>query len=165
VRTATIAEDFRLALRNVAAAVAVVTTLDEFGEPHGTTVSAFMSLSMEPPLLAVSLDNRSRLLSHTTPGQRLGVNALADDQSDLARRFADPIADRWQGVDWDLEAGSPALNQRLAFLGIEVERLIPAGDHTLIVGAVRAASWTVGGPLTYWQRGFGTHSGWPEAAR
>lgn len=159
VRTASvdIADEYRLAMRNVAAAVAVVTTFDGAGRPYGTTVSAFTPLSMDPPLLLVSLDNTSRLLALVRSGQRLGVNVLAADQADVGGQFAQRGADRWLGVSWQSEAGAPALTERHAFIGITVDQRITAGDHTLLVGAVTAADWSDGSPLTYWQRGFGTY--------
>ena len=152
-----VAERYRQALRNVAAAVAIVTTFDRSGEPHGTTVSAFTPLSMEPALLLVSLDNASRLLTLLEPGTAVGVNVLAAGQADLGSRFASQTADRWRGLAWRVEAGAPALTERHAFIGIETAQLIPAGDHTLVVGEVRAADWEPGKPLLYWQRAFGTY--------
>ena len=151
-----VAERYRHALRNVAASVAIVTAFDPDGEPYGTTVSAFTPLSMEPALLLVSLDNASRLLTLVAPGSRLGVNVLAAGQADVGRRFADRTADRWHGLAWQTRAGAPALGERLAFIGVETEQLVPAGDHTLVIGAVREADWDPGEPLLYWQRGFGT---------
>ncbi len=156
---ADVAERYRLALRNVAAAVAVVTAFDEAGTAHGTTVSAFTPLSMQPALLLVSLDNRSRLLAHIGPGRRVGVNVLAAHQGEVGLRFADPAADRWSGTDWGTEAGVPALADRHAFIAIDTTQLIPAGDHTLVIGAVQTAEWVTGDPLVYWQRGFGTFVG------
>jgi flavin reductase (DIM6/NTAB) family NADH-FMN oxidoreductase RutF len=152
-----IADEYRVAMRNVAAAVAVVTTFDTEGRPYGTTVSAFTPLSMDPPLLLVSLDNTSRLLSLVGARRRLGVNVLAADQVDVGRRFAQRTGDRWLGVPWRSESGAPALTERHAFIGITVGQQITAGDHTILIGAVTSADWSDGSPLTYWQRGFGTY--------
>jgi len=152
-----VAGRYRQALRNVAAAVAIVTAFDAGGVPHGTTVSAFTPLSMEPALLLVSLDNTSRLLELLEPGTLIGVNVLAAGQADVGRRFADRAADRWRGVAWRAEAGAPALRERHAFIGVETEQLVPAGDHTLVLGGVREADWAPGEPLLYWQRAFGSY--------
>lgn len=154
---ADVAERYRHALRNVAASVAIVTAFDRDGAPHGTTVSAFTPLSMEPALLLISLDNSSRLLTLIKPGTPVGVNVLAASQAELGRRFAHRTADRWGGLEWRTEVGVPALSDRHAFIGVETEHLIPAGDHTLVVGAVLDADWAPGEPLLYWQREFGTH--------
>jgi flavin reductase (DIM6/NTAB) family NADH-FMN oxidoreductase RutF len=112
---------------------------------------------MEPALLLVSLDNASRLLTLLEPGTAVGVNVLAAGQSGLGSRFASQTADRWRDLAWRVEAGAPAVTERHAFIGIETAQLIPAGDHTLVVGEVRAADWKPGNPLLYWQRAFGTH--------
>jgi len=153
-----VAERYRHALRNVAAAVAIVTAFDDDGLPHGTTVSAFTPLSMDPALLLVSLDNASRLLRLVEPGKLLGVNVLGAGHADVARRFAERVADRWRGLAWHTESGAPALRERHAFIGVATEQLIAAGDHTLVVGAVHEADWDPGEPLLYWQRAFGTYS-------
>jgi len=152
-----VADDFRLTMRNVAAAVAVVTAFDESGEPHGTTVSAFTPLSMEPPLLLVSLDNTSRLLDLAQVRRRVGINVLGVDQQDVAQQFAARDRDRWLGISWHDEGRAPALSERLAYIAVSVERRIRAGDHTLLIGAVHRATWDEGAPLTYWQRSFGSH--------
>ncbi|MFD1824484.1 MULTISPECIES: flavin reductase family protein [Mumia] len=146
-------------MSNVASAVSVVTTFDD-GVPHGTTVSAFMSLSMDPPMLLVSLDARSSLLTRVRPGSRLGVNVLADDQGAIATRFATKGGDRFAEVSWHSEDGAPALHARHAWVAVDVDRLVPAGDHVLALAHVRAAdvaSYPTR-PLTYWRRTFGTHA-------
>ncbi len=104
-------EGFRDAMGSVAAAVSVVTTLSgpSGDRPHGATVSAFTSLSMDPPMLLVSLQETSRLLALLTPGSHLGVNVLAAHQRDLALRFASRREDRFGDLDWVPRDGSPAL--------------------------------------------------------
>jgi flavin reductase (DIM6/NTAB) family NADH-FMN oxidoreductase RutF len=145
-----------MALRNVAAAVSVVSTFDSDGSPYGTTVSAFTPLSMDPALLLVSLANSSRLLSLLNPGTVLGINVLSAEQADIGERFAQRDPGRWTGVGWEARAGAPALIERHAFISAAVRQLIRAGDHTLVVSAVRCADRSVGEPLVYWQQGFGT---------
>ncbi|MRJ75105.1 flavin reductase [Aeromicrobium sp. SMF47] len=150
-------KSFRSAMGNVAAAVSVVTTFHD-GGPHGTTVSAFSSLSMDPPMLLVSLDNRSNLLAKLEVGSRIGVNVLAAHQEQVAMRFAGKGDDKFLDVPWQLEDGAPALRERHAWVALTVERLVVAGDHTLVLGDVEAADSTDAAPLTYWQRTFGTHT-------
>jgi flavin reductase (DIM6/NTAB) family NADH-FMN oxidoreductase RutF len=148
---------FRAAMGSVAAPVSVVTTYAG-GRPHGATVSAFASLSMEPPMLLVSLQTGSRLLALLTPGTPVGVNVLAADQHRLADAFARPAEDRFAGVDWSLVDGSPALADAHAWVGLTVARLVPAGDHVVVLGDVLgAAARTAGDPLTYHRRRYGTH--------
>ena len=149
-------KSFRQAMGNLAAAVSVVTTFHD-GAPHGTTVSAFASLSMEPPMLLVSLDRTSNLLAKLQIGSRLGVNVLAAHHDQVALRFAGKGDDKFLDVPWHLEDGVPALDDRHAYVSLDVENLVEAGDHVLVLGGVRTANVSAGSPLTYWQRTFGTH--------
>ena len=149
-------KSFRAAMGNVAAAVSVVTTFHD-GAPHGTTVSAFSSLSMDPSMLLVSLDNTSKLLAKLTVGSRIGVNVLACHQDQVALRFAGKGDDKFLDVPWQLEDGAPALSERHAWVALTVAQLIVAGDHTLVLGDVEAADASSGLALTYWQRSFGSH--------
>lgn len=153
---AVLEKSFRSAMGNVAAAVSVVTTIHE-GRPHGTTVSALSSLSMDPPMLLVSLDNTSQLLSRLRIGTVVGVNVLAADQDQIALRFAGKSDDKFVDVPWQIEDGAPALVSRHAWVAMRVERLIVAGDHTVAFGLVTSADVSSGAPLTYWQRTFGVH--------
>lgn len=147
---------FRAALSRVASAVSVVTTAVD-GVPHGTTVSAFTSLSLEPPMVVVALDQRSDLLAKLTTGSRVGLTVLAAHQDQIALRFARKGDDKFAGVPWHLVDGAPALTDGLAWIAGRVDRLIPAGDHVLALIDVVAASSNDHAPLTYWQRTFGTH--------
>jgi flavin reductase (DIM6/NTAB) family NADH-FMN oxidoreductase RutF len=152
----TLEDEFRAAMRNVASPVAVVTTYD--GErPHGSTVSAFMSLSMEPPMLLVSLDNRATLLTRLQVGSPMGVNILASGQSELATLFATRGADRFAAVPWELREGCPALSDTHAWVATRVGSLVPAGDHTLVLADVIGAAADTREPLVYHQRLYGTH--------
>ncbi|MFT4009510.1 MAG: flavin reductase family protein [Nocardioidaceae bacterium] len=147
---------FRAAMGNVAAPVAVVTT-HAGGVPHGTTVSAFASLSMTPPMLLVSLQHASHLLSLLDVGTRFGVNVLAAHQSALASRFATRGPDKFTDVPWVLNDGAPALLDTHAWVALRVARLVRAGDHTLVLGDVVNARTGHEAPLTYHRRSFGTH--------
>jgi flavin reductase (DIM6/NTAB) family NADH-FMN oxidoreductase RutF len=153
---ASLQESFRDAMGNVAAAVSVVTTLVD-DVPHGTTVSAFASLSMDPPMLLVSLMQGSRLLSVLRPGAAVGINVLGAHQGDVAQRFAERRDDKFDGMAWELADGAPALQHQHAWVAMRVARLVPAGDHTLVLGDVVNAVSDAGTPLTYHRRSFGTH--------
>lgn len=147
---------FRDAMRNVAAPVSVVTTWHD-DRPHGSTVSAFASLSMSPPMLLLSLDVTSSLLAHVGLGSRLGVNVLAAHQDQIALRFAQHRPDKFDGVAWRLREGAPALDDHHAWVALTVAQLVEAGDHVVVLGEVAAAEAGERAPLTYWQRTFGTH--------
>lgn len=152
---------FRAAMGNVAGPVSVVTT-HAAGKPAGTTVSAFVSLSMDPPMLLVSLMRGSYLLSLLSVGSVIGVNVLGAHQDGLAQQFTGRHDERFKGVDWVLVDGAPALAGAHAWISLRVARLVPAGDHVLVLGdVIDAASEDLdapGTPLTYHRRSFGTHT-------
>jgi flavin reductase (DIM6/NTAB) family NADH-FMN oxidoreductase RutF len=154
--TSPLAEEFRAVMAGVATPVSVVTTLAD-GRPHGTTVSAFASLSMAPPMVLVSLDRESSLLSRLRVGGPFGVNVLGSEQAPLALAFARP-GDRFSGVGWEVDEGAPRLTGSPGWLACTVDRLVPGGDHVIVLGEVQRAETTAGRPLTYHARTFGTHA-------
>jgi flavin reductase (DIM6/NTAB) family NADH-FMN oxidoreductase RutF len=146
----------RQAMGNLPTGLTVVTTSTD-GVPHGTTLSAVMSLSMDPPLVLLSLARTSSLLARLRRGGRFGVNVLAADQDQIALRFSQRLHDRFADLPWTDEDGAPRLTGAHAWVLGEVSSTMPAGDHVLVVGDVLDAEAAGGRPLTYWQRGFGTH--------
>jgi flavin reductase (DIM6/NTAB) family NADH-FMN oxidoreductase RutF len=148
--------DFRAAMGNVAGGVVVATTHDDRG-PHGTTVSAFTSLSIDPPMVLVALDVRSSLLDRLEVGSPLGVNVLAAHQDQVALRFATKGRDRFADVGWSVDQGAPALDDRHAWIVGRVARLVEGGDHVVVLVDVVHAEAGAQAPLTYWRRTFGTH--------
>jgi flavin reductase (DIM6/NTAB) family NADH-FMN oxidoreductase RutF len=146
-------ERFRRVLGTVAAPVSVVTTLDEDG-PHGTTVSAFCSLSLRPPMVLVALDRSSDLLAMIERTRRFGVNVLARGQERFAQRFARKGRDKFDGVEWQEEDGLPRLPDAQAWLACEVADLLPGGDHVIATGHVVGAEHRNVEPLVYKERTF-----------
>jgi flavin reductase (DIM6/NTAB) family NADH-FMN oxidoreductase RutF len=151
-----VVDDFRAAMGHVAAPVSVITTCVD-GVPFGSTVSALMSLSMEPPMLLVSLMSGSALLARLTVGAPIGANVLASGQSDVAAVFATRGVDRFGAVDWSLADGAPALAGTHAWVAGRVASLVPAGDHTLVLADVVTATHDTRDPLVYHRRTYGTH--------
>jgi flavin reductase (DIM6/NTAB) family NADH-FMN oxidoreductase RutF len=151
-------EDFRNALRHFPAGVTIVTI--KAGEKvHGLTVSAFASVSPEPPLVAIFIDRRHgghALLE--LPGAVFAVNILAQDQMELSNRFAwVKDEDRFAGGRWETAAtGAPVLADALAWLDCTVWERHPAGTHTIYLGEVQAMAEPRPGeaPLVYWNRGY-----------
>ncbi|MGW3149524.1 flavin reductase family protein [Streptomyces sp. NPDC001177] len=156
---------FRETMAGVCTPVSVVTSISE-GVPHGTTVNAFASLSMSPPMVLVSLDRNSELLELIRQTRRFGLNILASDQADLALNFARKGgAGKFAGVQWEVEAGVPRIPGACGFLACDVAALVDGGDHTVVQGYVRAAEAGAAAPLTYHLRAFGTHSVLAEASQ
>lgn len=151
-----LAEPFRDAMASVCTPVAVITAMDG-ARPHGTTVSAFASLSMSPPSLLVSLDQGSDLLTLVRETGRFGVNILGSDQSGLAMCFARKGVDKFADVEWSLAEDLPRLADVPGWFACDVAQAIDAADHVVLVGAVRAVDSRDTPPLTYHARTFGTH--------
>lgn len=151
------ADLFRAAMGQVCTPVTVVTALD--GErPHGTTVSAFASQSMDPPMVMVSLARNSRLLPTLTLGGRFAVNVLSEKQSELALHFASKSENKFEGQPWHLREGAPCLAGAATTLICETNEQLAVGDHVIVCGTVVHAETSTAAPLTYHARSFGTHS-------
>lgn len=156
--TAATESSFRTVMSHVPTAVSVVTTLVN-DEPHGTTVSSFMSLSVRPPMVLVSLGQGSTLLSKLHLGSVLGINVLSEPQEKLASHFAQKRPDKFGDLDWEIVDDAPRLPGSHAWISITVTERIGAADHTLVLGAViTQASSASNAPLTYWRHTYGTHT-------
>jgi flavin reductase (DIM6/NTAB) family NADH-FMN oxidoreductase RutF len=143
-------------MAEVCSPVSVITTLSG-GWPHGTTVSAFSSLSLNPAMVLAALSRQSELLSHMRRTRRFGLNLLSSSQHELASRFARKGTDKFDGVPWTAHQGVPHLAGATGFLCCIVADLIAGGDHFIVVGEVTFASSAAASPLTYHRRRFGTH--------
>lgn len=148
---------FRAVMAQVCTPVTVVTAMDG-DRPHGTTVSAFASLSISPPMVLVSLSARSDLLALVTAGGSLGVNVLGQHQVALAKTFARKGVDKFADVDWSLDYGLPRIAAAPGWLACAVDDLVEGGDHFVAFARVLRAAREPAPPLTYHERAFGTHT-------
>ncbi|MCI0396155.1 MAG: flavin reductase family protein [Chloroflexi bacterium] len=151
-------EVFRDALRHFPAGVTIV-TVKSGEEIHGLTVSAFASVSPEPPLVMVMIDQRhSAFPLLEQEGATFAVNILHQDQVSLSNRFAWlKDEDRFNEGEWGTAAtGAPILKSALAWLDCTVYARYQAGTHTIYVGEVQASSVPRPDqpPLIYWNRGY-----------
>lgn len=148
--------DFRKAMGSFAAGVTVVTACHE-GRLVGTTVSAFSSVSMDPPLVMVCLKRDSRTLAALNQAGTFCVNILAGDQGDLAYRFAKSGADDRFALT-AVEAGicgAPLLAGGVAAIECELHAAHDGGDHEILVGRVlRVVTDETKTPLVYVRGGF-----------
>ena len=145
---------FRDAMARVAAPVTVVTTSID-GVPTGTTVSAFASLSITPPMVLLALDNRGGMIGRVRASGRIGINVLAEGQADIAVRFArTDLPDRFAGLAWRDDHGLPRLAGAVAWLRCDELTFEPGGDHTIILGTVAAAEVDGDASLAYQMRRF-----------
>lgn len=145
--------DPRDTLAKVPGPVCVVTAMDG-RRAHGTTVSSFTSLSLSPLLVHFSLDRSSDLLALVHRTNRCGVNVLADTQAHIAVAFSRKGADKFDGVAWSDENGLPRIAGAAAWLRCEVDRLVEAGDHVIVIAAVAGAQHAPLRALAYLEREF-----------
>ncbi|WP_081809513.1 flavin reductase family protein [Mycobacterium sp. URHB0044] len=148
-------EAFRLAMSQVATPVVVVTVLSQEG-PHGTTVGAFTSISLEPPMISIALDRQSDLLAKLRGAQHFGVNVLASDQTALATTFSKKGLDKFASTEWRLDAGLPRLPGCALWLVCRTAELLEGGDHLVVLGIAEHAEVDRRSPLVYHDRAFST---------
>lgn len=156
-------DDFRAAMSRLAAGVVLITAHDAEdgprGEDIGMTATAFLSVSLEPPLVMVSVREGSRMDDLLDHQPRWAASVLSESQRHIAGRFAlrGRISDRLLFEDIAYyrgeHSGAPVLGGALAILECETEQRVRAGDHTLVIGRVLAARTpsAEGGPLTYFR--------------
>ncbi|WP_282697604.1 flavin reductase family protein [Streptomyces sp. CC208A] len=157
------ADEFRAAMSRLAAGVVLVTAHDPDdgprGEDVGMTATAFLSVSLDPPLVLVSLRNGSRMDDLLEEVPVWAVSVLAESQRHVAGRFAmkGRISDRLLFADVPYtrgeESGAPLIGGALATLECRTESRVVAGDHTLVIGRVLTVGLPSpdGGPLTYFR--------------
>ena len=151
-------DDFKGALGSWAAGVTVVTTRHD-DLVYGITVSSFSSLSLDPLLVLVCLQNSNRLPGMILASGRFAVSILADDQRTVSEWFSrsgrEPIPAFEEFGTIEMETGSPIIAGAIAHLDCELEQAVPGGDHTIAIGrVVGAASDATRKPLIYFRRGY-----------
>ena len=141
---------YRQTCARFATGITVVTAIDENGHPHGMTVNSFSSVSLDPPLVLVSIDLRNAILGHFLSSRFFAINILAEHQQHLSMRFSSPSENRFHKIEWHAgTTGVPLLEGVLAHLECAVAQTFEAGDHTVLVGEVRYAGYREGRPLVY----------------
>jgi flavin reductase (DIM6/NTAB) family NADH-FMN oxidoreductase RutF len=147
---------FRTGLSRFASGVTVVTTQDAEARPLGITVSAFTSLSLDPPLVLVCIERGAYIHDAFQASGVFVVNLLAAEQEDLSRLFASREADKFAGVGYTRGLdGVPVLNDTLAAIECRLKQAHEGGDHTIFVGEVEKVTVRDGGqPLLYYRGGY-----------
>jgi flavin reductase (DIM6/NTAB) family NADH-FMN oxidoreductase RutF len=146
---------FRAVLGRFATGVTVVTTVDEEGRDQGMTVSAFSSLSLDPPLVLVCIDHGASLWPVFRAAPHFSINILASEQEALSRRFSSREGDRFAGVGFTRGGtGVALLDDTLASVECTVESRIAQGDHTILVGKVEYGVARDLQPLLYYRGGY-----------
>jgi flavin reductase (DIM6/NTAB) family NADH-FMN oxidoreductase RutF len=148
------ADAFRDVMGHFATGVTVITTVDE-GRPLATTANAITSLCLEPPMLVACLNRDSATGKAVRRVGSFGVTILADDQGELARRFATKDPNKFAGVEIvHGPGGQPLLAGALAHLEGEVVEAVTAGTHTVFLAGITSAVRHPGTPLAYYRGRF-----------
>jgi flavin reductase (DIM6/NTAB) family NADH-FMN oxidoreductase RutF len=149
-------DEFRSVLGRFATGVTVVTVADKRGRDFGITVTAFSSLSLEPPLVLVCIDHDASILPAFADASHFVVNMLAAHQEAIARRFSVPDAEqRFEGLGFTRgQSGAALLEDALASIECRVVQSVVSGDHTIFMGEAEAASVRQDTPLLYYRGGY-----------
>jgi flavin reductase (DIM6/NTAB) family NADH-FMN oxidoreductase RutF len=148
--------EFRKAMGCFATGVTVI-TVDYEGEVHGMTANAFASVSLDPLLVLVCVDQRARTHAHLHAKKRFGVNVLAENQREISEYYARPAgtydpAEPKVGVRFERTAHStPVLQGALAYLECRLHTAQDAGDHTIFIAEVEDVVVREGSPLLFFR--------------
>lgn len=148
--------EFRKAMGCFATGVTVI-TVDYEGEVHGMTANAFASVSLDPLLVLVCVDQRARTHAHLHAKKRFGVNVLAEHQREISEYYARPAgtydpAEPKVGVRFERTAhGTPVLQGALAYLECRLHTAQDAGDHTIFIAEVEDVVVREGSPLLFFR--------------
>ena len=146
---------FRQLLGRFATGVSVVTSRAAKGEPIGMTASSVASVSLDPPLVLVSVEKVHDMHEALENGTHFVLNVLSSEQEALSRRFAGEETDRFRGVSYrENERGIAVLDGVVAHIECEKRAAVPAGDHTIFIGLVVGGNATDKRPLLYYRGGY-----------
>lgn len=146
------------AMRIYPQGVTVVTA--DFDGPKGLTVSSFTSVSLEPPLILISIAKGSALHGLFSDAKAYAVNFLADDQKSVSDRFAGrtQARDRFEGIRFTSGiTGAPIIAGARAALECRAWKVYDGGDHSILVGeVVSAKTLNSKRPLIYYSQQYTT---------
>jgi 3-hydroxy-9,10-secoandrosta-1,3,5(10)-triene-9,17-dione monooxygenase reductase component len=148
---------FKDAMSRFATGVTIVAGMED-GHPVGFTCQSFVSLSIDPPFVAVAPARTSTSWPRIARAGSFCVNVLGDHQEDLCQGFAIPGGNKFEGVAWHPApvSGAPVVEGSLCWVDCEVELVHDAGDHELIMGRVLDLGTNDGTPLVFFRRQFAT---------
>jgi len=144
--------EFRNCCGRFATGVTIVTT-EVDGTIHGMTANGFMSVSLQPPLVVVSLGNQTKLHQLLPRSMRYGVSILREDQVQFSNHFAGRPDDTLE-IPFIRAHDMPLLNDAVAHIVARVVDAHLAGDHTLYIGQVEYLRYETSRPLLYYSGGY-----------
>ena len=146
---------FRQLLGRFATGVTVVTSRSGDGEPVGMTANSLSSVSLQPPLVLVSVEKGHEMHAAMETGTHYVFNILSSEQEALSRRFAASEPNRFRGVSYrENQHGIAILDGVVAHIECEKQAAVPGGDHTIFVGLVVGGDTTDKRPLLYYRGGY-----------
>jgi 3-hydroxy-9,10-secoandrosta-1,3,5(10)-triene-9,17-dione monooxygenase reductase component len=147
---------FREVMGRFATGITIVAAVEE-GVPVGFTCQSFVSLSLQPPLVAICPAKTSTSWPKMAAAGRFSVNVLAEDQEEICRGFAQVGGDKFAHVDWQPgRHGAPIIAGAVAAIECDIELIHEAGDHEFVIGRVLSLEATEKEPLLYYR----SHMAW-----
>ncbi len=148
--------DLRKVMRHFASAVTVVTGALDTGELFGLTVTAFTSVSLEPPLVLICIRNESTATKLLIESKRFCVNILSEDQQTIAEIFSlSGESGRFRNLDYYIgKGGNPVIRNTIGYIDCKITEVIPLGDHTTFVGEAIDLEAEKKPPLLYLDRNY-----------
>ncbi|CDX18134.1 Flavin reductase domain-containing protein [Mesorhizobium sp. ORS 3324] len=144
------AMEFRRALGSFLTGVTIVTTIDETGDPRGFTANSFTSVSLDPPLVLVCIAKKALGHQAFSTSRGFAINILAEAQKAASGIFASKAADKFASVAWQPgQTGNPLIEGSVAVFDCEMEQLVDAGDHSILIGRVHDFTHNGTQPLGY----------------
>lgn len=144
---------FRNAMGKFATGVTVITT-ELNGEVHGMTANAFMSVSLNPRLVLISVGEKAKMLNKINEAGKFAVNILGDDQKDVSMQFAGQLKELIE-VEFEQLGDLPVVKNSLANIACRIHSQQVAGDHTIFIGEVTDIVLREGEPLTFFEGKYG----------
>ncbi|GAE93412.1 NADH-FMN oxidoreductase [Gracilibacillus boraciitolerans JCM 21714] len=144
-------QNFRKAMSKFATGITVVTA--EFNDHlHGMTVNAFMSVSLDPQLITISLDHKTTFYQNADKIKRFGVSILREEQKDISMIFAKQVEKDFN--DFTKLDGVPVINNALTTLACSIVNTVEAGDHKLLIAEVNDIKIDKGNPIIYYNSSY-----------
>jgi flavin reductase (DIM6/NTAB) family NADH-FMN oxidoreductase RutF len=146
------AQELRRVMGHFATGVTVITTKDKNGGHNGLTANAFMSLSLNPPLILISVDKGATCYACFELDNGFTVNFLSEDQEEISRRFATKGIDKFAGLKWkEGNNGAAIIDGVLGHVECRITQCYDGGDHTIVLGEILNLNATGERPLLFFK--------------
>lgn len=146
-------QDFRKAMSKFTTGITIVTTMFD-NKIQGMTVNSFMSVSLEPQLITISLDQKTNFYKNVEKIKRFGVSVLREEQQEISMIFAKQIDKSFN--DYSTLDHIPIINNALTTLACSVVNTVEAGDHLLLIAEVDKIATAEGDPLIFYNSKYNT---------